>query len=49
MSNTTSRKNRKGLGLKEIILVTLFSVLTFVISMVTAIPFAAYYMCGSVM
>jgi len=46
MSNTTSksRKNRKGLGLKEIILVTLFSVLTFVISMITAIPFASSVM-----
>lgn len=46
MSNTNSKpkKNRKGLGLKEIIFVTLFSVLTFVISMVTALPFS-----GSVM
>jgi len=46
MSNTStkSKKSRKGLGLKEIILVTLFSILTFVISMVTALPFG-----GSVM
>ena len=39
-----SRNNRKAIGLKEIILVTLFSVLTFVISMITAIPFAASVM-----
>ena len=39
-----SKKNKKTIGLKEVILVTLFSVLTFVVSMITAIPFA-----GSVM
>jgi energy-coupling factor transport system substrate-specific component len=45
MSNKTkSNRNRKGLGLKEVILVTLFSVLTFVISMVTALPFASSVM-----
>lgn len=45
MSNgTKNKKNKKGLGLKEVIIVTLFSVLTFVVSMITAIPFA-----GSVM
>jgi energy-coupling factor transport system substrate-specific component len=43
-SNTKTKKNRKGLGLKEVILVTLFSILTFVISMVTAIPFASSVM-----
>ncbi|MCR4642226.1 MAG: MptD family putative ECF transporter S component [Lachnospiraceae bacterium] len=35
-----SKKNKKTIGLKEVILVTLFSVLTFVVSMITAIPFA---------
>ncbi|MCR5228233.1 MAG: MptD family putative ECF transporter S component [Eubacterium sp.] len=45
MSNgTKNKKNKKGLGLKDVIIVTLFSVLTFVVSMITAIPFA-----GSVM
>ena len=43
-SSSKSGKNRKGLGLKEVILVTLFSVLTFVISMITAIPFASSVM-----
>ena len=32
---------RKFVGLKEIIIVVLFSVLTFIVSMVTALPFAA--------
>ncbi|MCR5215269.1 MAG: MptD family putative ECF transporter S component [Eubacterium sp.] len=38
--NVKARRNKKGLGLKEVIIVTLFSVLTFFVSMVTAIPFA---------
>ena len=39
-----SKKNSKFIGLKEVIIVTLFSVISFVISMVTAIPFAASVM-----
>lgn len=35
------KSQSKYIGLREIILVTLFSVLTFVVSMVTAMPFAA--------
>ena len=42
--SSKSKKNKKAIGLKEVILVTLFSVLTFAVSMITAIPFA-----GSVM
>jgi energy-coupling factor transport system substrate-specific component len=43
-NNSKSKKNKKGLGLKEVILVTVFSVLTFVVSMITAIPFASSVM-----
>ena len=39
-----SKKNSKFIGLKEVIIVTLFSVISFVISMVTAIPFAVSVM-----
>lgn len=35
------KTERKFVGLKEIIIVVLFSVLTFIVSMVTALPFAA--------
>lgn len=45
-NNKVAKKGKagKGLSLKEVILVTLFAILTFVISFITAIPFA-----GSVM
>jgi len=38
--NLKARRDKKGLGLKEVIIVTLFSVLIFVVSFLTALPFA---------
>ncbi len=35
------KSDSKFIGIKEIVVVTLFSVLTFVVSMLTAMPFAA--------